>query len=80
MPTYDKRCRDCGYESEERRRWDDPVSQCDHCGGECDTIYKTYPNYTRVKDPYDMLHGSIPDPKPIKSFAKDRRRGGKNTV
>jgi hypothetical protein len=32
------------------------------------------------KKPYDLLDGPIPGAKRIKSFANDRRKGGKDTT
>ena len=80
MNLYDARCNDCGLEFEERRKWDDPVARCPNCGGHASTIWKRVPILDKAKDPYDLLDGPIPSSKPIKSFAKDKRRGGKDTV
>jgi len=81
MNVYDARCNDCGFEFEEHRQAAHPVLPCPECRSKNTvTIWKSYPQYTRVKDPYDLLDGPIPSSKPIKSFAKDKRRGGKDTV
>ena len=80
MPLYDARCNDCGHEFEERRKYDDPVSDCPQCFGPCKNIWKSVSLLDKAKDPYDYLDGPIPDPKPIKSFANDRRTKGKDTT
>lgn len=78
--NYDARCTQCGHDYEEKRHWSDPVSDCPLCGGIGVTIWKSVPILDKAKDPYDYLDGPIPDPKPIKSFANDRRKGGKDTT
>lgn len=83
MPLYDARCNDCG----ETYEWSGPSylapGKCTHCGSD-DTRIVWLPGGTpsidRAKDPYDLLDGRIPDSKPIKSFANDRRKGGKDTT
>ena len=81
MPSYDARCNTCEHEFEERRKNTEPVSECPRCGGEASTIWLRVSILDKAKDPYDLISsGTIPDAKPIKSFAKDHRKGGKNTV
>jgi putative FmdB family regulatory protein len=81
MPLYDARCTKCEHEFEESRRWDEGVSSCPVCHSVARTIWKRVPILDKAKDPYDLIEcGTVPDPKPIKSFAKDHRKGGKNTV
>ncbi len=80
MPLYDARCNECDYTFEELRKSTDQVGQCPQCGGAARTIWTTVPLLDKAKDPYDLIStGGVPD-KPIKSFANDRRSGGKNTV
>ena len=79
MPLYDGSCDDCGTEFEERRPADAEVGPCPKCNStNTRCVWLTVPRYERVKDPYDKLHGVIPDSKPIKSYGNDRRRGGKD--
>ena len=80
MPLYDQECDHCGHNFEERRPWDDTPADCPECRGPSHTIWKTVPMLDKAKDPYDLLHGPIPDSKPIKSFANDKRKGGKDTI
>lgn len=80
MPIYDTRCNECEYEYTVNRKWDADPAACPLCGGTGKTIWKSAPILDRAKDPYDYLNGRIPAPKKIKSFAKDKRKGGKNTV
>lgn len=81
MPKYDGRCNDCGTDYE----WEGPSYQapgvCTECGSDNTRIvWLKAPHSTRVKSPYDLLDGHIPDSRPIKSFANDRRKGGKDTT
>lgn len=81
MATYDARCDSCGFKYEEIRKPNDPVSTCPMCNSSGHTIWTTVPILDKAKDPYDLISsGTIPDSKPIKSFAKDHRKGGKDTV
>ena len=78
MNKYDVRCTSCAAEYEELRRSGDPVTSCPVCDKPGRIIWKSVPILDKAKDPYDLLHGAIPDAKPIKSFANDRRKGGKD--
>jgi putative FmdB family regulatory protein len=81
MPLYDARCNSCGKEYSEIRKSSEPVTTCPLCGADGRTIWKTVPILDKAKDPYDLISsGTVPDSKPIKSFAKDHRKGGKNTI
>lgn len=80
MPVYDAKCDTCEHEFEERRKSQDEVGHCPICGNTAHTIWTMVPILDKAKDPYDLLDGRIPDSRPIKSFANDKRRGGKNTV
>ena len=81
MPTYDARCRDCDHLFEEQREWQGSASDCPSCGStNTRTVWTRVPIIDKAKDPYDLLHGTMPDSKPIKSFANDKRKGGKDTT
>ena len=80
MNLYDARCTSCDHVFEERRGASDPVRSCPLCGAKSVTIWRSVPLLDRAKDPYDYLDGPIPSPKPIKSFANDRRNKGKDTT
>jgi hypothetical protein len=81
MPIYDERCTDdsCGHEQEVRRSYD-ADSPCERCGGSTRVFWKSVPHTSSACDPYDYLDGHIPASRPIKSFANDRRKGGKDTT
>lgn len=81
MAKYDARCKECDHEFEEFRKWSEPCSPCPQCkSNNTVTIWKTVPILDKACDPYDKLDRVIPDSKPIKSYANDRRRGGKDTT
>lgn len=82
MPVYDARCNECGYEYEYRGPSYLAPGSCDTCGSDdCKIVWLGQtPSIDRAKDPYDYLDGRIPESKPIKSFANDRRKGGKDTT
>ena len=70
MPKFDIRCNDCSREREVDRSPSEPNPVCESCGGKMATIWKSFPNTERNKDPYDMLDGIIPDGKKIFSGPK----------
>jgi hypothetical protein len=81
MPKYDAKCNECGTYYE----WEGPSHLAPGTCTACDSdhtriVWLTMPKVDRAKDPYDYLDGRIPDPKPIKSFANDRRKSGKDTT
>ncbi len=80
MSKFDTRCEVCDHTFEHTRPWDQPVPPCPECGGQSHVIWKSINLLDKAKDPYDLLDGPIPSSKPIKSFAHDRRKGGKDTV
>ena len=81
MPTYDARCKNCMNEFEEFRHWSAPVGPCPECKSESTfTVWKSVSILDKAKDPYDHINGPIPSPKKVKSFANDRRKGGKDTT
>jgi len=83
MPVYDAKCNKCEHVYEYRGPSHQAPGTCTACGSDDTRIVwlsGSFPNTDTAKDPYDYLHGRIPDSKPIKSFANDRRRGGKDTT
>ena len=80
MPKYDARCETCDHVFEEERPWNAPVRPCPECAGRSHVIWKRIGVLDKAKDPYDSLDGPIPQAQPIKSFAHDRRKKGKDTV
>ncbi len=80
MPKFDIRCLNlkCEHQAEVFKAYA-AKAECSQCGGECITLM---PNVLGIhgfgKQPYDYLDGPVPDSKPIKSFAHDRRKGGKD--
>jgi len=82
VPRFDVRCKNpkCLHQVEVSKGFDDQVV-CELCGHETKTLM---PGVTGIhglgKQPYDYLDGPIPDSKKIKSFAHDRRKGGKDTT
>lgn len=79
LPKFDIRCKICEATTEVRKKFNDPYP-CPRCGGDTRTLLTTFQKGIKAKDPYDYLDNRPPDPKKVKSFANDRRRGGKNTV
>ena len=84
MPLYDFRCEKCASTFEERMPYEQLKShppECPECGSNfTKQVWLTAPRSDRAKDPYDYLDGPIPSPKKVKSFANDRRKGGKDTT
>lgn len=82
MIVLDARCKDCDHTYEYRGPSYQSPGSCPECGSDDTKVVwlQTTPSIDRAKDPYDYLNGPIPDPKPIKSFANDRRKGGKDTT
>ena len=80
MPKYDTRCGTCDHIFEHTRKSSAPVPACPNCGNTATVIWLSTPSIDRAKDPYDLLDGPIPSSRAIKSFANDRRKGGKDTV
>lgn len=80
MPKYDTRCSACDHVYEHTRKSNEPVPACPECGGKSTVIWLAVNVLDKAKDPYDLLNGPIPSSRAIKSFANDRRKGGKDTV
>lgn len=82
MGVWDARCKDCNETYEYRGPSFKAPGSCTHCGSDDTKIVwlRGFPSVDRAKDPYDLLNGPIPDGKPIKSFANDKRKGGKDTT
>jgi len=81
MPLFDAKCEKCGHIWEVMQKWEEQVGECPLCESAFTKLLmpRMGPVH-KAKDPYDYLDGRIPDSKPIKSFANDRRRGGKDTT
>ena len=80
MPIFDIKCDKCGHIWESIQKYKDPPPDCSECGSSfTKVILSGFKNY-KAKDPYDALHRPIPSSKPIKSFATDHRKGGKDTT
>jgi len=79
MPLFDVKCNECEKVEEVFKRFDAEWT-CSECGGECTTLYPAVKGITRAKQPYDYLDSGPPRSKRIKSFANDRRKGGKDTT
>lgn len=75
MPTFDVKCKECKHQAEVSKAYHDPL-ECSECGGETITLMPGAGVLVR-KQPYDYLDGPVPDAKKIKSFAHDRRKGGR---
>lgn len=82
MPTFDQKCDLCGHRWEVYKAWEDLVD-CPECGShDTDTLMPRVQGLDKAKDPFDLvgMGQKIPDSKKTKSFANDRRRGGKDTT
>jgi putative FmdB family regulatory protein len=82
MPLYDVRCNDCGHEWEVRKGFSDPLPSCPECGAErAKVFWKSLKVLDKAKDPYDLISSGNYEPtRKVKSFANDRRKGGKDTT
>jgi putative FmdB family regulatory protein len=80
-PLWDVKCERCDNVFEERKDFADTAGDCPRCGSSfTHTLLSAGLRFNRAKDPYDLLDGRIPDAKKIKSFANDRRKGGKDVT
>jgi putative FmdB family regulatory protein len=84
MPLYDFRCEACSHEFEYRMKYEELKHygpECPACGSHFTKhVWLAGPSVDKAKDPFDLLDGPIPDSKPIRSYANDRRKGGKDTT
>jgi hypothetical protein len=76
-PLHDYKCGRCDDYTEHRGT----PKVCPRCGADgrhIRLVFRSAPALgAKHYDPYDALDRVIPDSKPIKSFANDRRKGGK---
>lgn len=78
MPVFDIRCLGCNQVTEVWKRFDEPYT-CPVCGcGETKTLPPAVKGLPVETDPFEQRIGDTN--KPIKSFANDKRRGGKDTT
>ena len=84
MPTYDIKCEKCEHIFEARiasAKFSAHLPECPECTSNFTKIvWLTMPSIDRAKDPYDYLDGPIPSSRKVKSFANDKRVGGKDTT
>lgn len=81
MPVFDVRCEKCDVVVEVSKAYDE-----EHLCTVCSTPTKTLmprmkgPSWRVEQDPFDAVDKGmqLPDGKKIKSFANDRRKGGKD--
>lgn len=86
MPKYDIQCEKCDHVFEvtipasEASGYTPPCPKCE--SNFTKIVWLAMPRSGNLaKDPYDYLHGYRPDRSaPIKSFANDKRKGGKDTT
>ncbi len=80
LKVFDNRCEKCQHVWEEHKEYRDPSQDCPRCGSSfTHTILTGFKLKKRAPDPYDALDRVIPDAdKPVKSFANDKRTGGKD--
>lgn len=81
MPLFDVQCMECDHRWEVSKAYEDTVD-CPECKGKITTtlLGATRVNLNRL--PMDNIHKSmtLPGSKKIKSFANDKRKGGKDTT
>jgi putative FmdB family regulatory protein len=82
MPIYEYQCPKCNQLWDVLCRFEDQPPSCPSCGNPKTTRKISPPKGIHGGDynPFDALSRSIPDGKRIKSFANDRRKGGKDTT
>jgi len=77
MILYDFRCEQCDHMWEEKIPMYEFAPECVKCGSNFTHKIHTKLNTVKQYEAYDALDRTIPDTKKIKSFANDRRKGGK---
>lgn len=82
MPIYENQCVKCGHKWEVLQPFAAEPPACPECKAEGTKRLISAPKgvHGGEYNPYDALDRVVPDPKPIKSFANDRRKGGKDTT
>lgn len=78
MPFFSTRCLDCPHDWDDLLKWDEWPKPCPKCGGTRTVRLPSYPSKQIQRETDPMKVGNA-DP-PIKSFANDRRKGGKDTT
>jgi DNA-directed RNA polymerase subunit RPC12/RpoP len=81
MPKFDVRCNQCNHEWEAFKAYD-AVVECPECSSMDSKTLMPRMKHHKAKDPFDLvgMGQKVPDAKPIKSYANDRRKGGKDTT
>lgn len=80
MALFDVRCNECGEVWEAAKKYDNPI-ECPLCSSwNTKTLMPLMKPSFKAKDPYDMIGDNTGATKKIKSFANDRRKGGKDTT
>ncbi len=77
MPVFDSKCEKCGHIWEENKRYEDPSQDCPRCGSSFTHTILSGFHTPKSSCPYDALDRVVRDGKTIKSFANDRRKGGR---
>ena len=79
MPVFYVRCLACNHKWEMVKQFR-TGAECPNCkSDETVTLMPLMKRPAKAKDPYDMINDNTGS-KPIKSFAKDHRKGGKDTT
>jgi len=79
MPLFDVECDKCGLVWEVIKKYETFAPECPKCGSNFTRTLMPLMKHRPARSVDDMLHNRPPDSKPTKSFAHDRRRGGKDT-
>ncbi len=82
MPKFDVRCNQCNHMWEAFKAFGVVVA-CPQCqSGDTKTLMPRVQGIERAKQPFDLvgMGQKVPDPRKIKSFGNDKRKGGKDTT
>lgn len=82
MPKFDVRCNQCDHEWEAFKAYAEEA-ECPKCHSmDSKTLMPMTQSHRKAKDPFDLIGmgQKIPDARKVKSFANDRRKGGKDTT